>query len=279
MTYRLLALDLDGTLLDRDGKVAARDRTAIAALRDRGVIVTIITGRLAAGALEAAQACDIQGLIGCCDGSHLYEVATNHTAVHHALPDEASRVLDDILRDEPLTRYVFSTDRVFCDTAGHRYAGYVKTWAPHLSEISDLTTAAPEWNDYAALAQLVIGDPDTIATALAEVNHRATELRAVHFAVSFAPDTHAMLVRARGPSKGTALTELCAHYGVAVEDSVAVGDWMNDIPMFEVAGRSFSMPVASPEVKAAASDHLGEDNGSIADAIAICWPTPRARLG
>jgi Cof subfamily protein (haloacid dehalogenase superfamily) len=275
VNYRLLALDLDGTLLDREGKVTQRDRDAVAGLQARGVVVTIVTGRLAAGAIDAARTCGIEGPIGCCDGSHLYQVGTATTMAHHALPENARIALDVILDQQALTRYVFSTDRVFCDRDGHRYASYVRTWAPQLAQLDDLTGSDEIWDRHAALAHLVIGDSIRIAAAVAAVTASSEALHAAHFSVSFAPNTHAMLVRVRGRSKGTALAELCAHHGIELEQSVAVGDWWNDVPMFEVAGRSFAMAEAPDQVKAVASDVLGDSDSSVANAIATCWPESR----
>lgn len=275
MSYRLLALDLDGTLLDRRGKVAAADRAAIAALQASGVIVTIVTGRLAAGATDAAAQCEILGPIGCCDGSHLYDTAEQRTLAQHELSQEGWQVLDDALQRASLARYVFSTDRVFCDSAGGRYAEYVRTWAPRLADLRDLRRDAPAWTEHAALAQLMLGEPEEIA-GVAEAVAGEPSLYGVQFAVSEAVSgatpARALLVRARGPSKGTALAELCARHGVPLAQAVAVGDWWNDVPMFEVAGRSFAMPIAPEDVKRAASDQLDGEASSIADAIAVCWP-------
>jgi len=65
-------------------------------------------------------------------------------------------------------------------------------------------------------------------------------------------------VRAAGGTKGTALLWIAEHYGVRVEDTVCVGDWLNDLTMFSVAGRSFAMGQAPDEVKRAATDVLEE---------------------
>jgi len=73
MTYRLLAVDLDGTLLRADHRVDDRDIAAIRDLQRAGVTVTIVTGRLHTGASDAARACDIRGAIACVEGSHLVE--------------------------------------------------------------------------------------------------------------------------------------------------------------------------------------------------------------
>lgn len=268
---QLLALDLDGTLLDARGQVDARDRQAIFELRARGVAVTIITGRLSAGAIEAARVCGITGAIGCCDGSHLYDVGRGATLAHHALAVETLRELDDLLSDAEGARYVFSTSHVFCDDAGHRFADYVRTWSPQLAQLDDLTHRASVWDDHAPLAQLVIGEAERIARALEVVRRTMPELFAVSFPVAHAPSSHALLLRAGGPTKGTALIELCRHYGVDPRDAVAVGDWINDVPMFLAAGRSFAMAVAPPEVKSVATDLLPESASSIAEAIRRVW--------
>jgi HAD superfamily hydrolase (TIGR01484 family) len=275
--YRLLALDLDGTLLDRQGNVAARDRAAIAALQARGVVVTINTGRLVAGTIATARACAIRGPVGCCDGSHLYDVSRQATVEHHAIPDDDCQLLDELLADPALTRYVFSTERAFCDSAGRRYADYVHAWSPELTEVDDLAalSRAPlASHQHPALGQLVLGPQPIIAAAMAAIAIQLGGLYAVQFSLnSFFPETQGMLVRMRGPTKGTALDALCAHHQITLEEAVVVGDWWNDVPMFQVAGRSFAMPAAPGEVKAAASDQLSESTASIAHVIERCWPS------
>ncbi len=56
--------------------------------------------------------------------------------------------------------------------------------------------------------------------------------------------------------RATALEWIAKHYGVSVEETVCVGDWMNDLPMLGAAGRSFAMGQAPDEVKKAATDVL-----------------------
>jgi hydroxymethylpyrimidine pyrophosphatase-like HAD family hydrolase len=88
------------------------------------------------------------------------------------------------------------------------------------------------------------------------------------------PGKHAVLVRAAGPTKGTALAQLCAANGCTPAPAVAVGDWVNDVPMFEVAGRSFAMADAPDAVRAKATDVLSRasgDGGGIAEAVRRAW--------
>jgi hydroxymethylpyrimidine pyrophosphatase-like HAD family hydrolase len=77
------------------------------------------------------------------------------------------------------------------------------------------------------------------------------------------------VVRAAGVDKGTAIDWVARHHGVTAAEVVAVGDWLNDIPMLRRAGRSFAMGQAPLEVKAAATDVLkasAHTGGGLAEA-------------
>jgi hydroxymethylpyrimidine pyrophosphatase-like HAD family hydrolase len=83
-------------------------------------------------------------------------------------------------------------------------------------------------------------------------------------------DLWALFVRAARGTKGTALAWIAEHLGVALKDTVCVGDWLNDVPMFEVAGRSFCMGQAPEDVKRTATHVLGETvetGGGVARAV------------
>src|ERR1043165_5275649 len=128
--YRLLALDLDGTLLRPDGVVVARDFAAIAGLRAGGCVVTIVTGRLHSGATFAARTCRIDGAIGCVDGSHLVELTSRRTPVHHGMAGELAAVVRDAMAGHELTAFVFDAAGIHHEHAGAPYAPYISTWSP-----------------------------------------------------------------------------------------------------------------------------------------------------
>lgn len=268
VAYRLLALDLDGTLLRRDHTVDPRDRDAVRELQRAGVTVTIVTGRLQSGAVDAAAACDITGAIGCMEGSHLVELATNTTLAHHPMEGDVLSVLRGAITEHELAGFVFDAAGIHHDAAGEPYAKYVSTWSPNLRVVEEELA----WQT-SPLATVAIGDPAPVAAALAKIRAHGG-LFTVSFAVSAYPGKHAVLVRAAGPSKGTALAELCRTAGCTLADAVAVGDWVNDVPMFEVAGRSFAMGAAPDAVRDKATDSLraiAGEGGGIAEAIARAW--------
>lgn len=269
MSYRLLALDLDGTLLRRDHSVDARDLAAIRALRGAGVTITIVTGRLWSGAAGAARACAIEGAIGCVEGSHLVEMGTGITLTHHGMDPEAAAALRATLGAYGLASFVFDAAGIHHDHAGAPYAAYVRTWSPNLRVVEEELA----WR-HDPLGAVAIGDADAVAAAHAALRGHAERLFTVSFPVHACPGKHAVLARAAGPTKGTALAELCRGAGCTLADAVAVGDWFNDVPMFEVAGRSFAMRGAPEAVRAKATDALASEageGGGIAEAIRRAW--------
>lgn len=269
MAYRLLALDLDGTLLRDDQRVDDADIAAIRALQAAGVTVTIVTGRLHSGALGAAHACAITGAIACMEGSHLIEVASSRTLAHHHMEEDLAGVVRRTFDEHGLTSFVFDAGGIHHDHAGARYARYVATWSPNLRVVEQDVA----WQT-SPLAAVAVGDAAAVAAAHAVLRTHAARLFSVGFEVRAVPGKHALLVRLAGPSKGTALAELCQRAGCTVADAVAVGDWLNDVPMFEVAGRSFAMGSSPDPVRAAATDLLRRTAGSgggIAEAISRAW--------
>ena len=267
--YRLLALDLDGTLLRSDHSVDKRDVAAIAELQRAGVTVTIVTGRLHSGSVAAARACGIEGAIACVEGSHLIELASNTTLVHHPIEAATAALLRQTLGANGLAQFVFDAQGIHHDHGGAPYAHYVSTWSPNLRVVEE----DEAWQT-APLAAVAIGDPAAVAAAAAALRAHTDRLFSVNFQVGTIAGKHAVLARAAGPTKGTALRELCARIGCSPEEAVAVGDWVNDVPMFEVAGRSFAMGGAPAAISAKATDVLEAPSGGgggIAEAIRRAW--------
>jgi hydroxymethylpyrimidine pyrophosphatase-like HAD family hydrolase len=131
--------------------------------------------------------------------------------------------------------------------------------------------------DGGVTAVVALGTRDQVSKAVAELGRDLpTAVLCAMFPVrrGMHVGTWAMVVRAAGTTKGTAIRWIAEHEQVTLEETVCVGDWMNDVPMFEVAGRSFAMGQAPDEVKAKASDVLPqtvEGGGGVAYAIELAF--------
>jgi hydroxymethylpyrimidine pyrophosphatase-like HAD family hydrolase len=271
--YKLLAVDVDGTLLRRDGGIHPDDAAAIARLRAGGVPVTIVTGRLYSGTRPVAERLALSGPIACVDGSHIVDLRDDRALVVHTIAGAPAAALRDIVVRHRIASFLFAQDSIVHDAEGEAFAGYVRTWSPSVAVVARVADH-PYWDHEEGLLALVgIGGEGDVRAAAEELAARLDHAaRVVTFPVARGErhGMHAMVVRAAGPTKGTAIAWLAAHHGCTVAEVVAVGDWINDVPMFTAAGRSFAMGQAPPHVKAMATDHLEADSfdgGGIAEAI------------
>jgi HAD superfamily hydrolase (TIGR01484 family) len=274
---KLLAVDLDGTLLDARGRPHPRDLEAVRAALAEGVRVSIITGRLYSGTRSSATAAGIIGAVGCADGSHLVDTTDHTTLVHHGLREAHARTVREALARAGVTTFVFADDAIGHDARGTAFVAYVSTWSTDV-RVSDDVFEHALWEASAGItAAVALGTRERIGEAAREIAG-ATSGHAfvVEFPVRTAAgassgDCWAVLVRAATVTKGTALRWIAEREGVALADTVCVGDWFNDVPMFEVAGRSFAMGQSPGEVKSKATDLLdatAATGGGVAEAVA-----------
>ncbi len=265
---KLLAVDLDGTLLDASGAPHTRDLAALKALLAAGIPVTILTGRLYSGARPTAMALGLTGPVGCVDGSHMVSALTHTTLMHHGIHGQhALKLRDALARSGPAT-FVFARDAIVHDEAGEPYLSYVVTWSNDV-ERTDSVHDHEAWEHADGITAVVaLGTVQQIAAAVEDIQKNVGDhAQVAMFPVRRQSGSWGMVVRGAGGSKGSALAWIAAHYGITIEETVAVGDWLNDVPMLRVAGRSFAMGQAPEDVKRSATHVLfetSETGGGIA---------------
>jgi len=256
---KLLAVDLDGTLLDARGIPHERDVVAVRALVDSGVPVSIVTGRLYSGTRASAVALGLAGPVACVDGSHMVSTKTHTTLMHYGIKGHHALLLrDSLARSGPAT-FIFARDIIVHDESGEPYLGYVATWSNDVRRAARVVEHESWSDDDGLTAVVAVGNVEQIGMAVEEIQRTLADAAQVAmFPIRRILGAWGMVVRAVGGNKGSALTWLADHHACAIEETVCVGDWLNDVPMFKVAGRSFAMGQAPDEVKNAATDVLEE---------------------
>jgi hydroxymethylpyrimidine pyrophosphatase-like HAD family hydrolase len=225
--YKLIAVDLDGTLLDHRGVPHERDVRALKAAQHAGIHVSILTGRLYSGTRASAEAIGIVGPVGCADGSHIVRVSDHRTLLHHA--------------------------------RGEVLLPYVRTWSQDVRPTTSIETHDFWSSDEGVTAVVAVGTAEQIHGTSEEIERAlGTQAQIATFPVRRLASTWGLVARAAGGTKGTALAYLAEHHRCAPEETVCVGDWLNDVSMFSAAGRSYAMGHAPDEVKRLASAVLPE---------------------
>jgi len=247
---------------------------AIRAALGAGVRVSIVTGRLYSGTRAVADLLGLSGAVACADGSHLVQAGSHATLLHLGVRGVEAAKLRGVLGRARLAMFVFAKDAIGHDAAGMPFLGYVSTWSNDVRMAADVLDHDFWSAEDGITAVVALGTREQVTAAVLEVAQELPQAVLVAmFPLRRGPHigTWALIARAAGGTKGTAMRFIAEHEGVDLADTVCVGDWMNDLPMFEVAGRSFAMGQAPDEVKSKATDVLTEtteEGGGVARVLA-----------
>ena len=256
---RLIATDLDGTLLRSDRRtVSTRTRRALAAARDAGITIVLVSARGPAGVGEVADVIGCDGLAICSNGALVLDLASREAVRHRPLAaDVAGRIVGALRERLPDVCFATETGGVFAlepafkgawdwePPAGTRYADALELVAAPVTKLiaRDATCSVAE---LAAAAREVAGDTAAVAMSGEWV----------------------VEISAAGVNKAAELKELAADLGIEPAEVVAFGDYPNDLPMLEWAGRSIAPANAHPDVLARV-DEVTESNDDDGVALAI----------
>ncbi len=233
----LIALDLDGTLLQADDRVAEPERKAIERALARGVRVVFVTGRGAEFPSLLARELGLDLPIICCHGALTKDFLSGRTLGHIPVPLEQARDLIDVAVERDLDLAIYHEERF------HRLAGRER-YMPDM--------VAPHWVEVEDFRLLREGAP----TMLRFLGNRSVEIvraelarRPVHAKFERWGDFEECAVTAREATKERALARLCGDFQIPRERVLAIGDSANDLPMLRWAGIGVAMGNAEPAVR------------------------------
>ncbi|MFZ5827219.1 MAG: Cof-type HAD-IIB family hydrolase [Bacillota bacterium] len=276
MQYRLIALDLDGTLLGSDKEISPRNRAALAAARERGIVTVIATGRAPHSAVVFSQQIG-GGPVICCNGAAILDEAGQYL-VQKGIPRaplirvlnlcQGAEVLCEcytpggIVLDKPLAqaRAYFRWVKGRQSTA-RTLVHLVQMWRLNrMKVVRSLLRWAEQPGAPVVLKLMVIGEPERLHRLAEQVRREVPGLE-----ISSSGHDNLELTAA-GVSKGTGLEMLGARLKIPRQAMIAMGDSENDLEMLRYAGLGVAMSNATDEAKAAAdrvTQHCDEDGVAV----------------
>ena len=241
MAVKLFVSDLDGTMLPDGNVVSAENIAAVQRAVEAGVVVTIATGRMFEAALPVAEALGVDVPIISYNGA-LIKSPSGHVYEEHTIEE---RLAHDII--------------AFCGDHGWYIQSYTGGCLRYVEPCDEsrfyensqkLAGQAVGWNGLFAHAAgncklLLVTQGGAVTPERADA---LMEAFGAQIDVSRSTDRLIEIVP-KGISKASALASLAAKLGVAVEETMAIGDAYNDLPMLKAAGKSVAMGNSFPEVK------------------------------
>ncbi|HVQ18091.1 MAG TPA: HAD-IIB family hydrolase, partial [Actinomycetes bacterium] len=227
---RLIATDLDGTIVHDDGSVSVRTLDALAAAEQRGIRVVFVTGRPPRWMAPVARATGHHGLAVCANGAYVYdlheEVVTQTFAMTAA---SALAAVDRLVPLLPQAAFAIETTDGFAHEPR-----YEPRWAVHpLLAVGPITSLIDR-----PVAKLLVRDESLDGDTMLERARPA--LRDIAEVTHSNVNDCLLEVSALGVSKATTLAWLAEQWGITREEVVAFGDMPNDLDMLRWAGLGYA---------------------------------------
>ncbi len=263
---KLIASDLDDTLLNADSKISDRNVAALRKCAERGIYVVLCSGRLENGILPFVRRLEIAGMeagryLIAVNGCSVFDLHERKQILCNVLPGDVLIRADEIAQEFGLNSEVYSPDTIFygresketlmdvhlCKVKGvlvEDYYSFLKKGFPKM-----LIPANPEKSDLILELQKRLR---------AEFGNRAGILTSKPYFLEILPPNC---------GKGEAIAWLCHHIGIPLENVVAFGDGMNDESMIRMAGVGVAMKNACDEIKKIANEitDVTNDQDGVAD--------------
>ncbi|NMA55725.1 MAG: HAD family phosphatase [Firmicutes bacterium] len=254
--YRLLVLDLDGTVLDQNSRLTARTEAALNKAQTLGLKITFATGRLFSDALPYAKRLGLTLPLILNHGAIL-QTMSGKILARHQIESYSAQALIAIADQTGTACQLYKAGQLYLQHLAPWNQEYLRysTVTPHIvPDLAAIAAQEPEQIDF-------LGEPKELnqIKALIESNLGSR----VTITSSY---RHLLEVLAAGVSKGAALQHLAAQLNIPLEATIAVGDGYNDIGLIRTAGLGVAMGNA-PEAVRRQADYITAPNSK--DGLAL----------
>lgn len=257
---KLLAIDLDDTLLDDNLNISSRTKNTLQRARERGLIVTLATGRMYRSALPFALELGIDVPLITYQGALVKNTATGEIIRDFPVPvDIAREIIGLVEREYGFHINVYVDDNLYAKSITEEGRGYAKLARVPLNPVGDLL-------DFLRV------DPTkmVIVAREEELDPLLPRLKSLYGDTLHITKSKPNYLEVMHPKadKGQALADLAHIYGISREEIMAFGDAPNDVEMLRYAGTAVVMANAAEEMKTIA-DYvtLSNNEDGVADAI------------
>jgi len=246
MKYKAIITDFDGTLLKSDGTVSERMLSAIKAYKAKGGKIALCTGRIFNSIRPEAEKIGLGGEIYCYNGAAVYDTKSGVRKTHIPVP---SKYVQDICRYFEERNLYFQTyldDVIFCQKFSEDGDYYYKNFSRGARFATGIPLSAyfEKHTDARPTKFLAILKPEEMQEHIDALNEKFG-----HAIMAMCSNAQYLEIVSLRAGKGNALLNFCKLTGISVEESVAFGDSLNDIPMLKSAGVGIAVENAREEVK------------------------------
>ena len=245
MNYKLIALDMDGTLLTSEKTISERTAKVIDTAYKAGKIVTISTGRPIQGLSDYDSVITPDIPVITYNGAMIIKLHSKEVLFHKQMDTASAREVLAFGRKFGTTMVIWSDNKLYVSKINDAVDSYklISGVEPILLEDEEIVLKA-------GITKMLWLDDADKHIEYQDILDRNLKNRKVVYCTSQPTFLEFM---GEGISKAAAMEKLSEIFGISREEMIAVGDGFNDLPMIEYAGLGVAMENAPEEVKNAAS--------------------------
>lgn len=243
---KLIATDLDGTIVHHDGTISERTLAAFARARDLGVEIWFVTGRPPRWMGEIRDTFGYGSAI-CCNGAMHYDLLADKVIEEWAIPDDLlHEAIKRLRRAIPGVSFAVESDNYF-----KREKSYVAIWDAGIdhdgcNQIEEVLTL-PILKMLVRCSEYEFTSDEMLEVAQREIGDLVTVTHS-------SPTASLLEISAKGISKGETLALMAGRLGISADECVSFGDNPNDFSMLEWCGRSYAIIDGHPDAQHFAKD-------------------------
>lgn len=248
MKYKMIVLDVDGTLLTDEQTISARTRATLLKVQQMGVRVVLASGRPTHGVMPLARALELDkngGFVLSYNGAQIIHVPTGERVFERRIDPQFMAYLERGARKRGFTIFTYREDRIVTSDARNAHVQHeAKLNGMRVEEAANWAEAV----DFSPCKVMLVSDDEAALVGLEE--HWRRRLAGVLDVLR--SEDYYLEVVSESVDKSNTLTVLLEKEGIDLTDVVAIGDGVRDVPMLQLAGLGVAMGNAQDSVKACA---------------------------
>lgn len=245
----MLAIDLDGTLLDSNKEISQENRKYIKCAVEKGLKVLICSGRIYAGAKVFAEQLALEGPLIVCNGAEIRDVKTDEVYYSSMLSKEDCLKVVDLLHNEGIYFHTYIDDVMYAEKLDYAALYYMIKSKDLRSDFRIDVKVVESVRDVVVKSSENPSKIVVMSSKLEDLNRVRKFVEKVDTIEVVSSNYDNFEVLNRGVSKGKALEIISRMFSVKREEIIAIGDNENDCSMLEYAGFSVAMGNAEERVK------------------------------
>lgn len=268
MKYKLIAIDMDGTLLNSTGEISQKNKEAIIKATEKGIDVVVSTGRIFSSATYFAKLLKVITPVIACNGAYVSEYHRDNIILENPIEKKDLKEVIKILEKNDLYYHFYDNESFYTKDLEYNSLKYYE-WNKkqdkdnkiNIEIVKNPLNFIEKENVKVYKMVTMDNDFDKVMSARKELSKNEN--------IEIVSSWHGSLdIMYKGVSKGKALKQLCNLYNIKNEEVIAIGDNENDLSMLEFAGTSVAMGNGIDLVKEYATFVTDtNDNDGVAKAI------------